>query len=282
MKRKKYCLSLLKFYLLVSILSFVAFYAGAQVRLTTDALDSSAGNLSCYKIQTPRATYYLEKKGAGLSSLIDREGNDWISFHPKEGSGSGGEYRGFPNAVHQQDGSFFHPNNTGTDPSSTQVIHKSTERVTIQATSNNQNWHCHWDFYPSHCTFTMNKMPSDYKYWILYEGTPGGEYDDSDWYITSAIESKTPLTTPHNGDIPAPEWIAFGDRTLPRVLFLAHHSDDQYPDTFYQMNRQMTVFGFGRKGLKKYLNTVPQRFTIGFIEHAAYDKIKQTIKSHIQ
>jgi len=96
-----YCLSLLKFYLLVSIFSTMVFTAGAQVRLTENAIDSSAGNLPCYKIQTPQSIYYLEKEGAGLSSLIDREGNDWIGFHPKENSGAGGEYRGFPNAVHQ-------------------------------------------------------------------------------------------------------------------------------------------------------------------------------------
>lgn len=273
-----YGLSLLKFYLLVIILSTMAFTVDAQVRLTTDAVDTSAGNLPCYKIQTPLATYYLEKKGAGLSSLIDREGKDWIGFHPKEGSGANGEYRGFPNAVHQQDGSFFHPKNTGTDPSSTQVIHKSPERVTILATSNNQNWQCRWDFYPSHCTFTMTQMSSDYAYWVLYEGTPGGKYNDSDWYVTSAIKEKIPLTTRHEGDIPSPEWVAFGDQGSDRVLFLAHHQDDDCPDTFYQMNKQMTVFGFGRKGLKKYLTTVPQSFSIGFTRHTSHKQIEAHIK----
>jgi hypothetical protein len=123
----------------------------------------------------------------------------------------------------------------------------------------------------------MTQMPSDYAYWVLYEGTPGGKYNDSDWYVTSAIEEKTPLTTRHEGDIPAPEWIAFGDQVSDRVLFLAHHQDDDHPDTFYQMNKQMTVFGFGRKGLTKYLKTVPESFSIGFVKDTSYRRIERYI-----
>ena len=57
------------------------------------------------------------------------------------------------------------------------------------------------------------------------------------------------LTEQHDGDIPAREWIAFGDRDqkIDRVVYLLHHSDDEHPDRFYQMNEQMTVFGFGRQ-----------------------------------
>ena len=117
---------------------------------------------------------------------------------------------------------------------------------------------------------------------MLYEGTPGGEYNDSDWFITSAIEEKTPLTTRHEGDIPKPEWIAFGDQAVDRVLFLNHHQDDGHPDTFYQMNKQMTVFGFGRKGLTKYLTSVPQSFSIGFFEHTSHKYIKTHIKKLMQ
>ena len=36
----------------------------------------------------------------------------------------------------------------------------------------------------------------------------------------------------------------------------------------------MTVFGFGRKGIEKYLDSVPQRFSIGFLETADYANIK--------
>lgn len=255
-----------------------------MVVLTKNAIDDSAGGLSAYKIETPNATYFLEKSGAGLSSMVDRDGNDWLGFHPQPGSGAGGEYRGFPNAVHQQAGNYFHPKNTGTDPSITKVEKESAECVTISAVSSNGLWACQYDFYPTHCTFTMTRMAAEKKYWILYEGTPGGQYDDDDWWFTSAAAEPHPLTQTHEGDIRAPEWIAFGDknRSLSRVLFLLHQEDDSHPDRYYQMQKKMTVFGFGRQGTAKFLDSVPQRFSIGFLETVQHDQIKQSLKSLIQ
>jgi hypothetical protein len=245
----------------------------AKVNLLEDAVDASAGNLPCFKIETPTATYYLEKEGAGLSSMIARDGTDWIDFHPEPGSGSGGEYRGFPNAVHQQDGSFFHPKNEGTEPSVLEVVGNSGENVSIKAVSGNGNWEALWEFYPTHCTFTMQKMAPGYAYWILYEGVPGGTYDDTDWYMTSDQEEKSPLTVNYEKDIPDPEWIAFGDPDHNRSIVLYHHEDDNQIDKFYQMRKEMTVFGFGRDGMKKLMNTVPQQFSIAFVPSTDHDDI---------
>ena len=236
------------------------------VELITDAVDESAGDLSCYKIVTPAATYFLEQAGAGLSSMLDRDALDWLGFHNRPGSGAAGEYRGFPNAVYREGGNYFHARNQATDLSMTRVAHADSGRVTVRAVSDTGQWACRYDFFPTHCTFTMTRMPPERKYWVLYEGTPGGEYDDDDWWITSTRRDKSPLTDDHDGDIPAPEWIAFGDAELSRSIVLVHHQDDAHPDRFYQMNRQMTVFGFGRAGLTKYLDSVPQSFSIGFVE----------------
>ncbi len=246
---------------------------------TENAVDESAGGLPAFKIETPSATYFLEKSGAGLSSLIDKDGHDWLGFHPKPGSGAAGEYRGFPNAVHQQAGNYFHPRNQATDPATTKVAYAGKERVTITADSSNGLWAGRYDFFPSHCTFTMTLMPADKKYWVLYEGTPGGQYDDDDWWMTSASKERRPLTVNHEGDIPAPEWIAFGDKRLERALLLLHHEDDNHPDYFYQMNRQMTVFGFGRQKLTKYLDQVPQRFSIMLRETTRHDRLEEQAKA---
>jgi hypothetical protein len=248
---------------------------GGPIQFTADAVDESAGGLACYKIETPAATYYLEKSGAGLSSLIDKDGHDWLGFHPEPGSGAGGEFRGFPNAVHQQAGSYFHPRNKNTDPAVTRVERAEAGRVTI--TAQGGEWACQYDFWPTHCTFAMTKVPPGFKFWVLYEGTPGGQYDDSDWWLTSARKEKTPLTTPHDGDIPAPEWIAFGDRRLARALVLWHHEDDEHPDNFYQMQRKMTVFGFGRRGLNKSLGA-PQRVSIGLVESDSHEAIGRELE----
>lgn len=240
------------------------------------ATDDSAGGLPAYKIETVSATYFLEKTGAGLSSMIDREGNDWLGFHPEAGSRAGGEFRGFPNAVHQQAGNYFHPKNQGTEASSTSVERVEPGRVTISAVSANRLWRCQYDFRSEWCTFTMTDMPSDKKYWVLYEGTPGGRYDEEDWWVTSASSEPKPLSVRNESDIPGPEWIAFGDREATRVILLVHHEDDAHPDRYYGMDGQMTVFGFGRQGLTKYLDSTPQRFTIGFVESRKYEDIAAT------
>jgi putative heme-binding domain-containing protein len=231
-------------------------------------------SLECYRIKTPIATYYLDKVGAGLASMIDRDGKDWLSFNPKKGSGAKGEYRGFPNAVFQEAGSYFHARNAGTDPCSTRVDESTSERVVISATSDNGKWAGRYSFTSTGCTFTMTKKPEGHNFWVLYEGTPGGQFDDSDWWMTGTDKTKRPMTEKQDGDLSAAndggEWIAFGDKQSPRMLVMSHHEDDPYPDRFYQMENSMTVFGFGRAGMKKHLSTAPQSFTIGFVESTEY------------
>ena len=250
---------------------------GMFVRLTPDASLPSCPGLSFFKVETPVATYYLEKFGAGLAAMIDRDGHDWIGFRPDRGSRSAGEFRGFPNAVHQQAGNYFHPRNQSTEETLITVEHEDAGRVTLAAVSGNQLWAGRYDLFPTHCTFTMTRMSPEHKYWVLYEGTPGGRYDDDDWWFTSASDQPRPLTTNHEGDIPGPEWIAFGDPRLKRVLFLHHHEDDEHPDRFYQMNREMTVFGFGRMRGEKHLAVVPRSFSIGFLETTDHAEIGRAV-----
>ena len=52
------------------------------------------GDMDCFKIETPSATYLYGKKGAGFASIIDKDGHDWISYRP-DGKAKG-EYRGLP------------------------------------------------------------------------------------------------------------------------------------------------------------------------------------------
>ena len=257
-----------------------------NVRLSSTK-DESAGGLDCYKIETPKATYYLDKIGAGLSSMIDRDGNDWISFHPQQGSGAAGEYRGFPNAVFKSAGSYFHPRNAGTDPCVIIVEEETPGRVVISALAGNGKWAGRYTFTADTCTFTLTQKPSEHNYWVLYEGTPGGQYDDTDWWMSAATGEKTPLTTPHEGDLAKSEWIAFGDKNLNRMLVLHHAEDDEHPDRYYQMQKKMTVFGFGREGMKKFLDSVPQTFSIGFVESTSLEgavehvsKVRQVLSGH--
>lgn len=240
-------------------------------------VDDSAGGGPAYIITTPIAEYYLEKEGGGLSSMLDKEGIDWLGFHSKKGSAHKGEYRGFPNAIHKQDGSYFHAMNAGTDPASSEVNIETENHVRITFNSDNEQWQGQWNFYPDRCDFTMKKISPGYKYWIQYEGVPGGEMDSTDFWLASGDDKKHPINEAFLDDLPAPEWMAFGDQNSPRVLYMLHHENDTFPDN-YVSRPDMTVLGFGRQNKDKYLTT-EQTFSIGFLESTQYSEINQAIKS---
>ena len=54
---------------------------------------------SAYKISTPTAEFYYHINSGGFSSIKDKEGNDWVSYHPnlEPESGFKGRFRGIPN-----------------------------------------------------------------------------------------------------------------------------------------------------------------------------------------
>ena len=272
------------FITLAQILLIVFFFSSCSEQVEkkmhlTNGVDESAGGGTAYIITTPSAIYYLEKEGGGLSSMLDKDGVDWLGFHKKEGSGHKGEYRGFPNAIHKQDGSYFHAMNAKTDSSSSVVEIESEEHIRIIFTTDNKKWEGRWDFYTDRCDFTMSKISSGYKYWIQYEGVPGGEMDSTDFWISSADKELHSIVEPQVGDLPSPEWMAFGDQNSPRVLYMLHHEDDDFPDN-YVSRPDMTVLGFGRQNKDKYLTTV-QTFSIGFVESTEYSMIEEVVKKVI-
>ncbi len=268
--------------ILVLLVSFFIYTNGAaateieQTVKLTHGLDVSAGNLSAYIITTPSATYFLEKKGGGLSSMVDVNGVDWIGFNNVKGSGWQGEYRGFPNAVHKQDGNYFHALNATTDLSSSVVTIESERHIQIEFTSGNGKWQARWDFYPERCDFTMSKVSEGYHYWVLYEGVPNGSMDATDFWYSSADKASHLIAEQQRGDLPYPEWIAFGDVNTTRMLYLLNHTDDNKPDD-YVSRPYMTVFGFGRSGKNKYLDSI-QTFSLGFVESNDYNKISTLMK----
>lgn len=253
---------------------------GKSTVTMTEGPDDSAGGVPCYIIETPIATYYLEKEGGGLSSMLDQDGIDWLGFHKDPGTESKGEYRGFPNAIHQQDGSYFHARNAGTDPSTSKILSQSADKIEILFTSDNGKWEGLWTFTPSRCDFTMTKVSPGYKYWVLYEGVPGGELDKEDFWISSIDTARHSIDEKQNEDLPDPEWIAFGDPKSPRVIYTLQHEGDVHPDRYYNMRDEMTVFGFGRAGMEKFLDR-PITFSIGFAESTEYEHVSNSVLSQL-
>lgn len=260
--------------ILLCLLGAVNAHAKPAVELT-HGVDESAGGGSAYIIAIESATFYLDKQGGGLSSMVDRQGIDWLGFHEQKGSGWKGEYRGFPNAIHKQDGSYFHAMNAGTDPSSSIVEIDNDQHIRIVFTSENGKWEGRWDFYPDRCDFTMSKVSDGFKYWVLYEGVPGGEMDETDFWYASVDNKKHLINESFNGDFPGPEWIAFGDADVSRMLYLLNHEDDDELDV-YESRPYMTVLGFGRSGKGKFLTTA-KTFSIGFVESTEYSVVEQAV-----
>ena len=242
---------------------FIPLTVSPQVTVTTVAGHEGQDS---FKIQTEIATYYYHKQGAGFASLDDRDGVDWISYHPT--GDSAGRFRGIPNM-----NDYVHPGSTqGTSTIQSQGPLKTV--IYSQVITGTQTWQLTWTMYPRYATMELAQAGTDY--WFLYEGTPFGELNKTrDYFVLSDGITRTvgnSFAVTWNGDIAAPEWAYFGDSVVNRALFVAHHEDDNQIDTFWQMQNNMTVFGLGRDGTdacnpcNPLLNQTPAHYTIGLVD----------------
>jgi hypothetical protein len=210
------------------------------------------------KVRSTAAEWIYHAEGAGFASLIDREGNDWISYRP--GNRASGEFRGIPNL-----GAFAHPGYTGTKGSRTTIERRGTVTVRLRSESNDGKGALVWDIYPGFARLTVERTGEPF--WVLYEGTPAGGLDLETGYWGTADGVRRPLTETWNRDLAGLEWVYFGDTSVRRALYLLSHQDDSFNDQFYQMDGAMTVWGFGRQHrcCGKYLHA-PAQFTVGVVE----------------
>ena len=135
------------------------------------------GDLDCLVVQTATAKYFYGKRGAGFAKILDPEGHDWISY--QHGQQSKGEYRGLPKFG--QPVKYFHcgygfGQYSNNNPFRTSFHQVSPEHVRVDSETQNGDAACTWDFFPTHATVTLKRIPGD-RYWFLYEGTPGGRLD---------------------------------------------------------------------------------------------------------
>ena len=135
------------------------------------------GDMDCFRVETPTATYVYGKRGAGFASIIDKDGRDWVSYRP--GGEARGEYRGLPKCGHPT--KYFHCGygygQYRTDnPFSSRVTVREPGHARIESETRDGKSACRWDFYPDHATLTLLRIDLP-TFWFLYEGTPGGKLD---------------------------------------------------------------------------------------------------------
>ena len=246
-----------------------------QVVLTDGVVDE---NNAAYKIETPNGVYYYHLLGAGFSSLDDADGNDWIGFHYNV-AGSGGKFRGIPNAVSPNNGGHFHP---GSKTMISTLVSQGPLKVTIHAqekkpTAGRPKWQGQFEIYPDYVVFTMLVAP--YEYWVLYEGAPGGTLNISSDFVMRSNGTQTLASVAWEGDLEPEEWAYVGDPTLGRSLFLTNNIEDTKIDSYHQDDGDMTVLGLGRKSADYQLDPllVPREFTFGLMEETVYADAKPVI-----
>lgn len=250
--------------------------------VTVDSLTYE--NQLTYLIDTPRADYYYHLAGGGFASIIDNDGQDWISFHDIPGSGSSGQYRGIPNMVgkhNEPQNSYFHPGFTN---ALSRIVSAGPLKVTVLTESDNPDnlWQLLWEFYPSYVRLTVQTVGTTNSgdYWLLYEGTVGGVQDANDVVVRSngVQTSAYDYEDSWEETLLDPAWVYFRDLSASRIFFLSDDQGDDAPDSYRPQGQSwgsspvMTVFGFGRVLDTSSNQMVPRisgagrTFTIGFGE----------------
>ncbi len=246
------------------------------------------GDMDCFKVETPTATYLYGKKGAGFASILDKDGRDWISYRP--GGQARGEYRGLPKCG--QPTKFFHCGygygQYRTDnPFTSRVTAREDDHARIESETRDGRSACTWDFYADHATLTLLRIGQP-TFWFLYEGTPGGKLDATEDLVIRPDGRTTRLDQPWSQVVP---WVCFGAAETPRGFILVNHQRpepaevDSYVSWPFRREgdgsyQDMTVFGFGRKGYKELVEHVPDlkrlpaRFSIGFVDRADFATAK--------
>jgi hypothetical protein len=249
------------------------------------------GDMDCFRIKTPGATYLYGKRGAGFAGILDPAGHDWVSY--RHGGKSAGEYHGLPKCG--QPVKYFHcgygfGQYASDNRFTTEVTVREPGHVRIHSETKNHDAAGEWDFFPSHATFTLLKIPGG-KYWFLYEGTPGGALDPADDFVVRPGGKQTPLSEPWKEVVP---WVVFGAKESPHRFFLINHQTGSPVDSYVlwpykaapdEPLNQMTVFGFGRPDWQDPnqhtppMTGLPARFSIGFTDEVKLDALSRAIEA---
>ena len=228
-------------------------------------------------VHTTQSTYYCDKAGGGFSRIIDKQGNDWVSYknepwneYPASAASS---FRGLPNLVYgsESDGGAGHP---GHDKCTTEQV--GTHQ--LRTSSNSGHWTWSWTFYEDRALLTIEETDPDQPYWFLYEGTVGGTFNPARCqYGLEGTGLLQDLPDFYSGAIRTGnfDWAYFSAETSDQLFYVAQTSTDSIPDMMSYLGSEgaglesadgMTVFGFGRSDDSSPLLSGENNFLIGFLD----------------
>lgn len=279
----------MKFYLLAIFVALTSF-SNAQVTIS----DGQDEGQEVFIIKTKMATYYYQKAAGGFSSIVDKNGNDWINYtsEPKDiyPQSAASTYRGLPNLVHGG-------NESGTGhPGFTNCTSAVLNQNTIISSSKSGNWEYSWTFSDEGVILDITKIDPTRTYWFLYEGTIGGKYNPKNnlWgNDIDGLRTDNPDFYKTEGTFASWQTVFFGDQDQKMTFFINQVQKDDHDDVFGFLGNSkqgldsadgMVVFGFGRgKGTKPLMNQ-KQQFVLGFVpksinKKSIQKKIIKTITS---
>jgi FG-GAP-like repeat len=226
-----------------------------------------------FKIETPVASYFLQKEAGGLSSMIDNQGKDWIAWRDmgtdQYPASAAGDFRGIPN-MNNADGithpGFMECNSTMLDDNA------------ILVESKNGEWAYRWTFYDSYFKISVLKSPADKKFWCLYEGPIAGSFNprEQSWGTNKdGLRKDKPDFNTGEGITENIDFAFFGANKGKNLLYMTTSQDgDGLPDSFGWMGdtlkaiprNGMVVFGFGRGKNSSAHFDRPTSFYFGFLQ----------------
>jgi hypothetical protein len=131
--------------------------------------------------------------------------------------------------------------------------------------------HVTWDFFLTHVTITLNRLPVPYGF--TYRGVPGGTLDSTDELRLSDGSARSASNVWY-GDLPGPaEWVYFADVTVGQSMFLVRHGDDNLEESYVVADSDSAQFNFA-DGKDQVL---PLRFSVGLIKSTDHAAVKERV-----
>ena len=262
---------------------------GAATEISAERVEHVAR--AHFRIRTPAATFLLDSASGGLSSMIDRDGNDWISYRPEPWNqypaSAASSYRGVPNLV-------FHSAFDGAGhPGHDRVRTTMTSDSTAECSTPGGPWTWTWRFHDDYAVLDVTGVSDTAGYWFLYEGPAGGEYQPRQTYMAS--DESAPAYPQHDHfegeeEVARRQWYYFGNDAVARVLYMRQAEPDTLADHYSLLGNDpigiyspdgMVVAGFGRAPMAEPVLRTPHRFVIGFLEGEGHSEVAYGEKASV-